>query len=113
MEKKKIIYIIIAVIAVILLVHWCGGSSSPVGTYRADLTRHQTGSITTIVLKSDGSATMTQDGHETEYTYWGYDDGGNVYINWKYSRGIGYWMMKFGVSHLLSLSHKIKTGMNN
>ena len=25
------------------------------------------------------------------------------------ARGVGYWMMKFGVSHLLSLSHKIKT----
>lgn len=48
---------------------------SPVGVYRADLTVMQSGIMTTIVLKEDGSATMQQDGYDIEYDSWnvGYD----------------------------------------
>ena len=47
-------------------------SNSPVGTYKADLTLAQSGCMTTIVIRENGSATMTQDGYDTEYTYWDY-----------------------------------------
>lgn len=79
MKKKTIYEVLLAILIVFLLARWCGGgstsgtnSSTPVGTYRADLTIMQSGSITTIVLKNNGSATMTQDGFKTEYTYWDY-----------------------------------------
>ena len=72
---KKLLLIIVVTLAAFWLLGKCSGcnSSSPVGTYRADLTIAQTGnSLTTIVLNENGSATMTQAGFDTEYTYWDY-----------------------------------------
>lgn len=70
---KKILTVILCVLCALWWLGKCFGSSSPVGTYRADLTIAQTGnSLTTIVLNENGSATMTQDGFDTEYTYWDY-----------------------------------------
>ncbi len=43
---------------------------SPVGVYRADLTLMQSGKMTTIVIKSDGSATMQQEGDDVDYYSW-------------------------------------------
>lgn len=47
-------------------------SASPIGTYQADVTLAQSGCMTTIVLNSDGSAVMQQDGSKPRYTYWDY-----------------------------------------
>ena len=67
----------------------CSGSSSNsvTGTYRVDLTLAQSGSMTTIILNSDGSAIMQRDGRSPQYTYWDYAGKGNdVRIN-----DDGYW----------------------
>lgn len=72
---KKILWIVVAILAAIWLFGKCAcsNSSSPVGTYRADLTIAQTGnSLTTIVLNENGSATITQAGYDAEYAYWDY-----------------------------------------
>ena len=71
---KNILKIGLIIFAAIWLLGKCSGcGSSPVGTYCADLTIAQTGnSLTTIVLNKDGSATMTQEGYDPEYTYWDY-----------------------------------------
>ena len=81
---KRILKIsaIIAVLVVYFL--YDSSSSSPVGTYSADLTIVQSGVLTTIVLNEDGTATMKQDNYETEYGYWGETGKGmNVYIKIK------------------------------
>ena len=83
---KNAIKYIIAIIISLLLLESCG--KSPVGTYTADLTLLQSGSMTTIVLNSNGSATMTQDGFETEYTYWDYAGKG---IDVRIHTDTGYW----------------------
>lgn len=81
---KNILTLLSVSILLCLLFASCGkssnqsdkqGSFSPVGVYRADLTIMQSGSMTTIVLKEDGSATMQQDGYDVEYYSWniGYD----------------------------------------
>lgn len=69
---KKLLRIALIVIIASWVLVKCF-NSTPVGTYRADLTLSQSGnSLTTIVLNKNGSASMTQDGFKTKYTYWDY-----------------------------------------
>ena len=74
----------------------CGGSNknseqqTVCGAYRVDLTVAQSGVMTTIIIKPDGSATMQQDGYDVEYCSWsiGADeksvelDTGGIYSYW-------------------------------
>ncbi len=83
----KKIKLFIGIVACLFLATSC--TESVVGTYRADLTIAQTGkSLTTIVLNSNGSATMTQSGYDTEHTHWAYAGKG---VDIRIATDVGYW----------------------
>ena len=80
---KRFLYII-ATLSVCAFIASCGGGS-PVGTYYSDMDGG-----CTIVLRSNGSATITWTS-ETFDTYWDYA-GKGIDVSIKLSQGFRYWM---------------------
>lgn len=105
-KKTIIAAIILFVLLVVFIIRSIGGTSlsdydsasekfSPEGTYYADLTLAQSGYMTKIVLHSDGSAEMTEEGAKTKYTYWDYTSDVCEDVRIKGSDYSSWWFIDF------------------